>query len=197
MTTVKKGLTPYKKRGGAPFTGGHERALVANSYGTALGAGDPVYVSAGYIRVAANTSAGLNALTNPGREYGVFAGAKYIDPNTGQPVETTYLAASTSSAGELEGETQMLGFYTPARGTTFIAVAEASVSALAVGSLFAVSVGTPSAATKRSVARIKDVVASAGLPHMVRVVGFPNISGSRPDDANTIVEVELALPNNG
>lgn len=198
MATTRKGLTPYKAKNGGVYTGGRERALVSNGYATALGAGDPIYVSNGLIRVATNTSTADDALTNPGRTYGVFVGAKYVDVNSGQPVETSYLAAATSSKGgsNLEGETQILGFYVPSNAYTFLAIADASVSALQSGALCPVSVGTPSATTKRSVSRIKAAVASAGLDHMVRIVGFPNISGTRPDDANTVVEVEFALPGN-
>lgn len=195
---VRLGFTPYKVFGGGANSTGRARALVSNGYGTALGAGDPVYVSNGLIRIAANTSAADDALTNPGREYGVFEGCKYVDVNTGQVVESTYLAASTSSKGgtQLEGETQIIGYYTPARNNTFLAMASASVSALQAGSLFSVTVSSPSSITKRSTAKVNAAVASAGVDHMVRVVGFPNIAGTRPDDATTVVEIEFALPGN-
>lgn len=203
MTTVRKGMTPYKKSGEAVNTAGQSRALVSNGYATALAKGDPIYVSNGLIRVAANTSvndfitvaaSAINLGGALNRTYGVFEGCKYIDSNTGQPVESTLKAASVSSGGVVEGETQILGFYTPAKDTTFLMIAEASVSALQVGNICPVSVGTPSAIFKRSVARMKAAVASAGVDHMVRVVSFPNISGSAADDANTIVEVEIVLP---
>ena len=195
MATVRKGFTPYRKFGGGVYTGGREKAYVSNGYATALGVGDPIYVSNGLIRIAANTSTGEDALTNPGREYGVFVGCNYIDSN-GQPQESTYFPAATSSTGRLEDQTQVIGYYAPAREYSFLAIASASVSSLGHGSLYAVTVSSPNALFKRSTAKINAAVASAGVDHMVRVIGFPNIAGTKPDDATTIVEVEFALPGN-
>lgn len=199
---VRKGLTPYKAKGGGVYTGGQERALVSNGYNQALAVGDPIYVSAGNIRIAANASAGEfiavagSAITNlntVNREYGVFMGCRYVDAE-GQVKDTTYFPAATSSGGVLEGETAVLGYYVPAAQYTFLAIASASVSALQAGSLFGVEVSSPSSIFKRSTAKVNTVAASAGVAHMVRIKGFPNIAGTRPDDATTVVEVELVLP---
>jgi hypothetical protein len=185
MATVLKGLTPYKKKGGDPFTGGRSRYLIKNSYGTALAVGDPVKVSAGFIEVAVNTTNGCT---------GVFAGCKYIDSTTKQPVESTLWTASTSSGGAIEGETHAIGYVFEGTDLTFLAEADASVSATLVGSTFPVSVGTPDSIVKRSKARVHASVNSSVGGNMVRLLGFPNISGSAADAAATIVEVEIVAP---
>lgn len=185
MATVKNGLTPYKTKAGEPYTGGRSRFLIKNGYATALGQGDPVKVSNGFVKLATNTSDGVT---------GVFAGCKYIDMNTKQPVESGYWPANTSSAGVLEGETHALGYITNADDLTYIAVADGSVSAALLGATFRVSTGTPDSLTKRSTARVHASANASADQYLVRVVGFPNIAGTRPGDANTIVEVELVSP---
>lgn len=183
--TTKKGLTVYKAKYGGDNTGGRNRYLLKNGYGTALGEGDPVKVSNGFVKVAANSSAGVT---------GVFAGCKYIDSATRQPVETGYWPASTSSGGLLEGETHALAYVMPAEAYTFLMESEASVSASLIGGTFAVSVGTPDSLMKRSKAVMKATVATSADVYMVRLLSFPNIAGSAADQNPTVVEVEIVSP---
>jgi hypothetical protein len=184
MATVKKGLTPFRKKGGDPFTGGRSRYLIKNGYGTAMAEGDPVKVSNGFVEIAVNTTNGAT---------GVFAGCKYVDTN-GQPVESGLWPASTSSGGLIEGETHALGFIYEGTDLTFLAIADGSVSATLLGATFPVSVGSADTVLKRSKARVHASVNTSVGGNMVRVLGFPNISGSAADDANTIVEVEIVSP---
>lgn len=180
--TIRKGLTPYRRKNGQPFNGGVTRFLVSNGYGTALAKGDPVLVSNGFVKVGVNTTNGATA---------VFQGCKYIDAN-GQPVESTYFPANTSSGGLLEDETHVLAYVTWDDELTYLAIADGSVSAGQLGLTFPVSVGTPDSITKRSVARVHASANASVGGSMVQVVGFPNIAGTRPDDAATVVEVVLA-----
>jgi hypothetical protein len=180
---AKLGLTPYKTKGGEPFTGGRSRFLIENAYGTSLAEGDPVKVSNGYIQIAANTSAGVT---------GVFAGCKYIDVNTGQPVESGVWVAGTSSGGEIEGETHALGFVVLQDAQTYLMESQASVAATLVGATYAVSVGTPNTILKRSTARMAAASTDAGV-YMVKLRSIPNFPGNI-GSANPVVEVELVAP---
>lgn len=187
MATTRKGLTPYRKKGGGPVTGGRSRYLIANGYNTDLAAGDPVRVSNGFIHVAVNTTGGAS---------GVFAGCKYIDTN-GQPTESTLWPAATSSGGLLENETNAIGYVYEGTDLTFIAVADASLSAGHLGATFPVSVGSPDTTMKRSVSRVHASVNTTVGGNMVKLLGFPQIGGTRPNDAATVVEVEIVNPGDG
>ena len=184
MATVKKGLTPYRMKSGAPFTGGRTRFLIKNGTAAAIGAGDPVKVSNGFIEVVASGAADRT---------GVFAGCRYVDAN-GQVQESSIFPAGVSSAGELEGETHALGYVYNDPDMTYVAEADGAIAATLVGGLFRVSVGTPDTVTKRSTVRVHASAQASVGAAMVRVLGFPNIAGTRPGDANTIVEVELINP---
>jgi len=181
---IKKGLTPWNTIG-SDYTGIRKRALIKNGYNTALGEGDPIKVSNGYIKVAANSSAGVT---------GVFAGCKYIDSATKQPVESGYWTASTSSGGRLEGQVHAIGYYHDAREYTFIALADGSVSATAIGATYRVSVGTPDSLLKRSAAVVHTCANASADQYMVRIIGFPLVPGNAADTAITAVEVEIVSP---
>lgn len=182
---IKKGLTAWKSLIGGDYTAVRKRALVKNGYATALGQGDPIKVSNGFIEVAANSSVGVT---------GVFDGVKYIDSTTRQPVESGYWTASTSSGGLLEGQVHAIGYYYDARDYTFIAITDGSVSATAIGATYRVSVGTPDGLLKRSNAVVHSSANASADQYMVRVIGFPLVPGNTADLPITCVEVEIVSP---
>ena len=184
--TVKKGLTPYRTRAGEVFTGGRREFRIDNGYATALGEGDPVLVSAVYVTRAANTTAGVT---------GVFAGCKYVDPVTKQPVESTYYPGNLTSGGVIEGNEDILAYVYMASDLTFFAKAAGAIAATGAGTLHAVTIGTPSTFTKRSEAVIATAVSSTpGTDVQVQILSFPNIAGTLPGDNPTVVEVTLVSP---
>jgi len=184
--TVKAGLTPYRTKGGEPFTGGRAQFYIDNGYATALGEGDPVLVDGGYVIKASNTTAGVT---------GVFAGCKYIDPVTKQPVESGYYPASTTSGGILEGQADVIAYVYLADDLTFLCKSDAAMAATTAGATHPVVYGTPSSLTKRSAAVIDaDAQADPAEGVLVQVRSFPNIAGTEPGDNPTILEVTLVTP---
>lgn len=184
--TVKKGLTPYRTKGGEPFTGGRREFRIDNGYGTALAEGDPVKIADGYVTRADDTDDGVA---------GVFAGCKYIDPVTRQPVESGYFPAGLSSGGQIEGNEDVLAFVYLASDLTFITVSDAAMAASTAGQTHPVIYGTPSALLKRSSAVIDaDAEADPTKGILVQVLSFPNIAGTKPGDNPTVLEVTLVSP---
>lgn len=184
--TVMSGLTPYRTKGGEPFTGGRSQFYIDNGYGTALGAGDPVLVDGGYVIKAANTTAGVT---------GVFAGCMYVDPVTKQVVTSTYFPANLSSGGLLEGQLDVIAYVYNAEDLTFLAKTDAAVAATSAGATHPVIYGTPSASLKRSSAVIDaDAETDPAAGVLVQILSFPNIAGTKPGDNPTIVEVALVTP---
>jgi len=184
--TVKAGLTPYRTKGGEPFTGGRAQFYIDNGYATALGEGDPVLVDGGYVIKASNTTAGVT---------GVFAGCKYIDSVTKQPVESGYYPGDVTSGGILEGQADVIAYVYLADDLTFLAKSDAAMAATTAGATHPVVYGTPSSLTKRSSAVIDaDAEADPAEGVLVQVRSFPNIAGTEPGDNPTILEVTLVTP---
>jgi len=184
--TVMAGLTPYRTKGGEPFSGGRSQFYIDNGYGTALAAGDPVLVDGNYVTRAANTTAGVS---------GVFAGCMYVDPVTKQVVTSTYFPAGLSSGGLLEGQLDVVAYVYNAEDLTFLAKTDAALAATAAGATHPVIYGTPSSLLKRSAALVDaDAQADPALGILVQIRSFPNIAGTKPGDNPTVVEVALVAP---
>jgi hypothetical protein len=184
--TVKAGLTPYRTKGGEPFTGGRAQFYIDNTYATALGEGDPVKIADGYVTKATDTDDGVA---------GVFAGCKYIDPVTKQPIESSYYPGGITSGGMLEGQADILAYVYVADDLTFLAKSDAAMAASTAGQTHPVVYGTPSAVTKRSAALIDaDAQTDPELGVLVQIRSFPNIAGTKPGDNPTVVEVTLVTP---
>ncbi len=173
------GLKPSRRTGSASNSLGLSKYRVANSYATALFAGDPVTISGGTVVRAVNGD----------QVIGVVEAFQYIDA-TGRPVFTTYLPASTSSTGLVEGDARPLALVNDDPNATFIAAAASAlvVSAGMTGLLFTVSVGAGSTYTKQSGAVVNAAVTSLDQS-MVRVIGLYDIPGNVYDVSGSIVEV--------
>jgi len=184
VDTVKKGLTPYRKRSGAYFSGGNSRYLLKNGYNETLAHGDPVRVSAGYVKQADNS--------NP--TTGVFAGVRYVDGVRKQTLDADLWLAGTSSAGMIEGQTDALAYVVDDEDLTYIMKADSSVATNEVGKKFNVTVGTADTVLSRSAAVVDTSASATGGDGMVQVLGFPQIAGTGAGDSETIVEVRLSNP---
>ena len=183
---VLKGLTPVRKNGSGYNNGGGNWYPIANGYGSAIGEGDPVKLSAGVIQLAENTTATL----------GVAKEFAYVDSEGKLQFKRT-LAASTSSQGGKEvfgGYSQPMAFVHDDPNQTYVirTVDAASVSAGLLGKSFKVS-AIGSVVGGRSQA-VLDVAASVGSSggHMVTIVGLYTGQDSEWGDAPTAVEVKLS-----
>jgi len=185
VSSIKKGLTPSKKVGGAPNSGGLNEYPIANSYNVVLAKGDPVKLSAGYV-VRAESSLGAHPLL------GVFMGCQYIDRNLGL-VNAPYFPAGTSSAGVINGSNTPLALVCDDPEMVYIVPATTTVTIGQIGSRYRLSVSDGNAATGQSNTVLEaalTVDASSGAH--VRVVGvykIPNQTLGATDD--TVVEVVL------
>ena len=112
------------------------RHLVAAAYATALYAGDPVKLNAGYAEKATATDSGVLE--------GVIAQVAYIDTNTGRPIYGKVLPASTTSAGTLEGSTTAFIDVIPSTLGEFeiLATSAGSLTQADVGKFFALTLGS-------------------------------------------------------
>ena len=187
VSSVKKGLTPSKKVGGAPYTGGMNEYPIANAYAVALFKGDPVKLSGGVV-VRAESSVGADPLL------GVFQGCQYIDSATGQLINSSYFPASTSSAGTINGYAQPLALVIDDPDTVYIIPSTVTVTTGMVGTRYRLSVTTGNTATGQSNTVLDTTLtvdASSGAH--VRVVGvykIPNQTLGSTDDF--VVECVLA-----
>jgi hypothetical protein len=186
VSSIKKGLTPSKMRGGKPYNGALNEYPIANAYATDLFKGDPVKLSGGVV-VRAESSIGADPLL------GVFQGCQYIDPATGQLVLSSYFPANTSSAGKINGWTQPLALVVDDPDVIYTIPATTTVTLGQIGARYRLSIGAGSTATGQSGAVLEaalTVDASSGAH--VRIVGhykIPNQTLGSTDD--TVVEVVL------
>ena len=188
------GINVTRSKGGAPFSGGANTYRIENAYATALFAGDPVKVSAGYVELGVNT----------GTITGVFLGVSYIDGLTLRPVEQNYWTASTSASPTLkEGHAGPYALVADDPNIRMIIQANVSIPITQNGTLARISgAGAGSTVTGRSTARLDTTgtAVSAGNA-MFRIVGVPYMplavsAGASPggsyfntwDVANTWVE---------
>lgn len=87
---VKGGLVPVRKLGGGYYSGGFSQYSIKNGEAQNIFRGDPVHLSAGFVRVLPSVGAPI---------LGVFMGCSYVDQNSNQPVEKNYFPANTSMDG--------------------------------------------------------------------------------------------------
>lgn len=188
ITTVDvlKGLTPARKLGSGYNAAGMNTYPIANGYGSNIGEGDPVKLSAGLIELATNTD----------KVIGVFDSVRYIDSNGQLQFKNKFEAGVSSQGGkEVEGGySQPLANIIDDPNQTYVIRTSDSVAVSAghVGSSFKVSaigsvVGTRSQA-------VLDIAASAGSSggHMVTILGLWTGRNSEFGDTPSAVEVKLS-----
>lgn len=169
MPNPQTGFVPARRLGSAVDNKGLSSYTIASGYSTALGKGDPVKLSSGTLVVATN---GADAI-------GIFDSVKY------KPT----------------GDTQYIGYghYWPASATgtgiealvlddpsaTFTLKTEVAPTAVLVGDIYAVTVGTPDTYTGRSACIANNKTTKTGS---LAVVGTNNaaLTGLANNDAFTI-----------
>jgi len=184
---IQKGFTPARKLGSQYNSCGFNTYPIRNGYATAIGEGDPVALSAGYIVIA----------TNAKNCYGVFGGCQYVDPVTGQLQFTKDFVAGTSSKGGvpvLNGEARVYGKVYDDEDNTYIVrtATSAVLQVSAVGRTYKMS-AIGSVVNGRSQCVI-DGVASAGTSggYMVTVLGLYGTQNVAWGQGPIAVEVKLA-----
>lgn len=167
-TGAKKGLNPARKVGSAPDNKGLTAYTIASGYNTALGQGDPVKL------VSGNLERGTNDTDD---SVGVFQGVRYVD-STGNIVFNNYWPASTVA-------TQIEALVLDDPSATFQAVADAAVTGVTAGEIYALTIADADASTKQSTMVVTvsggPVAANLGQVKVMKVV----------DEANQVLEVIL------
>lgn len=166
-TGTKKGLNPARKVGSAPDNKGLTTYKIASGYATALGQGDPVSLVSGVLIRGANSAV---------ESIGVFQGVKYVN-STGDYVFSNYWPASTVAT-----EIEALVMDDP--NATFHAVADAAVTSVVPGEIYALNISNADAFTKQSTMTVDvgaTVAATLGQVKVVSVV----------DEENQVLEVVL------
>lgn len=155
-TGAKKGLNPARKLGSAPDNKGLNTYTIASGYATALGQGDPVKLVSGSLQRGTNNADG---------SIGVFQGVRYTD-SEGNIKYSNYWPASTVAT-----EIEALVMDDPS--ATFTAVADAAVTSVNPGDIYALNISNADAFTKQSTMTVDvaaTVAANLGQVKVVRVV---------------------------
>ncbi len=190
---VTKGFTPARKLGSTPNNSATGTYPIRNGYATAIGNGDPVLLSAGFIKLGANGSPCI----------GVLGGVRYIDADSRLVFTPNFIAATSSKGGvEVEGGyTQPLAYVYDDPGQTY--VVRTLLTALpvsAVGRSYRMSaIGSVNAIGQSEA--VLDVNATAGTSagdgHMVTVIGIWKGQDSNFGTGATPIAVEVKLSNYG
>lgn len=186
MATIKNA---YGFRSARPANGGSSgrtrQYSVANSYGTALGNGDPVALSAG----------SLVRATAAKPVIGIVQEFNYIDTN-GKPRFANNLPVSTSSTGLMFGALTPTAIIEGAAGNTFNIFSDASISTDAMGkyadvSFGAVDINGNSGCVIKASTVTTVAVSGSTYPAMVKLLNFVNEVDNSPTDAYPLIEVEF------
>jgi hypothetical protein len=146
MSNPKTGFVPARKVGSACDNKGLSPYTIASGYGTALGKGDPVKLSSGTLVVATN---GADAI-------GVFDSVKYKPTGATQYIGYGhYWPASATGTG-----IEALVIDDPY--ATFTIKTEVNPTAVLVGDIYAVTIGTPDTYTGNSGAVVANKTTKTG-----------------------------------
>ena len=178
------GLRPSRVQGSGPNSTGFSTYRAVNNVPTALFRGDPVALVGGTVTLAAGSVPIL----------GVFWGASWWDPVTGQRRDARYLPAGTSSAARIDGDTRPLVQVIDGANKTFTIQCDSTVSVGDIGWNFNTSVssvagGGGSTIFGLSIAYLlKSSRTSAGNSQF-RIVDIFKSPDNALDSAATLVEV--------
>lgn len=184
---VQKGLTPVRKLGALPNSCGFNTYPIKNGYATAIGEGDPVKLSAGFIKIGDNAA---NVI-------GVFAGHRYID-SEGRLMFSPNFVAGTSSKGGVpvgNGLAQPLAnVYDSPDQTYVIRTLLSALEVSAIGRTYRVSaIGSVVNGRSQAVLDVNATAETSGSGgYMVTVVGLYGVPDSRFGTGPVAVEVKLA-----
>jgi hypothetical protein len=157
MVAPRLGLVSARKVGSAPDNKGMNSYTIATGYATALAAGEPVKL---------HTDGTLIRGTNGADAIGVLQTVKYVD-SQGNVKYTTYWPASTTAT-----EIECLVIDDP--NATFTAKANAAVTSVVPGEIYAVTTTAPDAALRRSAILVDvsggTVAAGAGMVKVIKVI---------------------------
>lgn len=160
-TGTKKGLNPARKVGSAPDNKGLNTYSIASGYGTTIGLDDPVKLVAGLLERATNDTAD---------SIGVFAGVSYTDVQ-GAPVFSKIWPASTVAS-------DIVALVLDDPMATFQGVANADISAVVRGEIYAMTTTDADTFTGQSTMEIDvaagAVASTAGLVKVISIVDVDN-----------------------
>jgi hypothetical protein len=168
-TNPQTGFVPARRIGSAPDNKGLSPYPIASAYGTALGKGDPVRLSSGNLVVATNGSDAI----------GVFDSVTYKPTGATQYIGYGhYWPASATGTG-----IEALVVDDPS--ATFTLKTDGNPTAVLVGDIYAVTVGTPDVYTGRSSCVANTLTTLTGS---LAVTGTNNaaLAGLANNDAFTI-----------
>lgn len=185
-TASPYGFVPYRRLGGAYFSGGTSRYSVANAYGNNIYYGDAV------IRVSDGTIA--QSTTTTDLLVGIFQGVEWIDPVTKRPTWSAYFPSATSSAPDPSlPANKPIAYVADDPWLTFKVQANASVSAGDVFALFGITTGTNTSGSTLTGASGETInVASRSTSNnQFRVIDVVSDPSNGWDSAFTDVEVQI------
>ena len=161
-TGVIAGLNPVRSISSGVANGGLTEYDIASAYGTALGIGDPVKLS--------STGTLERATNDTDDAIGIFQGVQYTDAEGKRQFKKVW------TAGTVAADAKALVSDDPR--TIFLAKADAAISGVNVGDIYALNLTNPDTATGRSTATVdvaSTVAASLGLVKVVKVVDVDNL----------------------
>lgn len=188
---VKNGLTPLRKRGGRPNSGGYNTYPIANGQAENIFKGDLVRVNGGTVSVCPIA----------GKATGVFLGCVYANQANGV-VHSSYFPSGTSMGaadGFVDGYNQPLAFVLDDPDATYaIGIQTSSGSAsFQAGDYADVSTGAGNTQNGQATGHaFTSANVSATVAHL-RVVGAVQYPGWDEDADYTVIEVILNPDNTG
>jgi hypothetical protein len=189
--TLKTGLNPIRKVGG--YNAGNLTAYSAgNSVAAAMYSGQLVQITSGVVVAGASGADNI----------GVVEGFQWIDSTTGQPVQSMYVPAGTSSGGELDGFTTVVAYVNDDPGQTYAIEADGALAATTIGTFFDLdNFGAGSTFTGRATAKLdasttKASPATAGTyDRSLKLIGFYDLPDNNRAGSAPYVEVRIVKPD--
>lgn len=186
---ITKGFTPTRKLGSGYNNAGLNLYTIANGYGSNIGFGDPVKLSAGTLKLATNTSPVL----------GIFQGVKFIDSEGRLQVKKNFVAGTSSKGGiPIEGTryTQPVAMVADDPDQTYIIQALTTVTPAQLGKTCKVSAIGSVTPVNGNANCVVDVLASVGTSggHMVTIIGLWTEPENKWNNAPIGLEVKLSRP---
>lgn len=170
------GFRPVRRKGGAPVSGALDHYPIESGGSVDLFQGDLVKLSGGYLVPAESGDTDI---------IGVFMGAEYVDPNSGQPVYRNNIAS-----GQTSEDGVITGAIVSDPDATFLVEADSSVTIAAtdIGGTATFAVGTGNTVTGLSGANL-DAVTDTDPD--VRILGAYEVEDNELGTAGATVEVVL------
>ena len=174
-TSPRKGFNPSRQAGSAPDNKGLTQYKIANGYATALAAGDPVKLVAGFVVQATN---GAECL-------GVFHSCQYVDAQNRLQYQKYW------PAGQLSPQQQPTCLIMDAPHALYKGKADGSIAGVLVGDIYPVTITAPDANIGHSTMVIHTTPTRTGS---LAIVGTNNAALTNLENAD-VFTVKSSMAN--